>query len=118
MKVLVCGSRKWLSQKVVHDRLRQLPPNTVIIHGACRGADNIAGYVGDLLGFTVRPYPALWDKYGNRAGGIRNQQMLDVENTAEEQIDLVLAFDRGGPGTNDMRKRSTEAGIPIETITG
>ena len=46
MKVLVCGSRKWLEQKPIERELRKLPPGTIVVHGACRGADNIAGYVG------------------------------------------------------------------------
>jgi len=118
MKVLVCGSRFWLNQRPIQDRLSQLPPGTTIIHGACKGADNIAGFVAEILGFPVRPYPAQWEKYGNGAGHIRNQHMLDREHTPEEPIDLVIAFDMGGSGTNDMRERSTKAGIAVETITG
>lgn len=117
MKVLVCGSRDWLSQGIIQERLSKLPPNTIIIHGACRGADNIAGFVAQILGFEVRPYPAKWDLFGYGAGKARNQQMLDEEHTPEEPIDLVIAFDMGGPGTNDMRDRAVKAGIPVETIT-
>jgi hypothetical protein len=116
MKVLVFGSRHWLEQRPVQERLRKLPPGTIIIHGACRGADNIAGYVAEALGFTVRSYPALWDKHGKMAGFIRNQQMLDEEHLPEEPIDLAIAFDLGGNGTDDMRKRATSVGIPVETI--
>lgn len=119
MKVLVCGSRKWLEQRPVERELRKLPPGTIIVQGACRGADNIAGYVGEILGFEVRPYPAAWERLGRRAGIIRNQEMLDKEHREDEPIDKVLAFHEDlcvGSGTADMVRRAEEAGIPVEVF--
>jgi hypothetical protein len=119
MKVLVCGSRNWVEQKPIEEELRKLPPGTILIHGGCRGADNIAGYVGEQLGFTVRVYPANWDLYGPQAGILRNQQMLDEEHQNEEPIDLVLAFheDPGlGRGTKDMVERAERVGIETRVL--
>lgn len=117
MKVLVCGSRSWVEQKPIERELRQLPKGAIIVHGACRGADNIAGFVAKLLGFEVRPYPADWDLYGLDAGPVRNQEMLDKEHLATEPIDLVLAFHKDpglGSGTADMKERVLQAEPPIE----
>jgi hypothetical protein len=120
MKVLVCGSRKWVEQRPIEEELRKLPPGTIVIHGACRGADNIAGYVAkELLGFEVRPYPADWDFYGPAAGVLRNQKMLDQEHTKDEPINLVLAFheDPGlGKGTKDMVERAQKADIEVRVL--
>ena len=90
-----------------------------MIHGACRGVDNIATYVAKQLGFEVRPYPADWDFYGPQAGVLRNQQMLDDEHTRDEPIDLLLVWheDPGlGKGTKDMVTRTERANpvIPIQ----
>jgi len=123
MKVLVCGSRAWLEQKPIERELRKLPSGTIVVHGACRGADNIAGYVAkDILGWPVRPYPAAWDYYGKAAGVLRNQKMLDEEHPDKDgvRIDKVLVFHEDlcvGSGTADMVNRVEAAEIPVEVFS-
>lgn len=93
MKVLVCGSRLWLEQKAIERELRKLPPG-ILVHGGGKGADNIAGYVGELLGWEVRVYPADWNLYGRGGGPVRNQDMLKREHPDSDgvYIDRLLAF--------------------------
>lgn len=121
MKVLVCGSRNWVDQGAIEKVLVEFPQGAIIVHGACRGVDNIAGYVAkEFLGFEVREYPADWDFYGNSAGNLRNQKMLDEEHTHAEPIDLVLAFHEDpllGKGTKDMVDRAQKAGIEVRVVT-
>ena len=121
MKVLVCGSRKWLDQGAIMRELVKLPDGTIVVHGACRGADNIAAYVAkELLGFEVRAYPAPWERFGKRAGILRNQMMLKKQHLDDEPIDKVLAFHKElaiGGGTADMVRRAEAAGIPVEVFT-
>lgn len=119
MKVLVCGSRDLVDQAPIERELRKLPPGTIIIHGAARGADNIAGYVAKRLGFIVRPYPADWDQYPKAAGPIRNSQMLKEEHPDSEgvYIDRVLAFHRDpnlSKGTRDMVAKARKANPAIQ----
>lgn len=117
MKVLVFGSRTWVDQRVIERELRKLPRTTILVHGAAPGADNIGGYVGQTLGFTIRPYPADWTTYGKGAGTIRNQKMLDMEHLSDEPIDLALCFhdDPGlGKGSADMHRRLLTATPSIE----
>jgi hypothetical protein len=114
VRVLVCGDRNWTEQVPIYMRLRQLPRDTVVIHGCARGADTIGGQVARSLGFKVLEFPADWDKYGKGAGPIRNQQMLD-----EGKPELVLAFHRNfadSKGTKDMVSRAKKANIPCEVI--
>ncbi len=118
MKVLVFGSRKWLSQKAVERELKKLPPGATIIHGAAPGADNIGGYVAKQLSFTVRAYPAQWGKYGKGAGPIRNQEILDKEHPHLDGtfFDKALCFHEDpnlGVGSADMRRRLEAADPPI-----
>lgn len=113
MKVLVCGSRKWQDWKLIHHRLRQIPgTNVTLIHGAARGADTIAAKYGQMRGWNVEPHPADWDRYGKRAGIIRNRAMLDRKPR------LVLAFQRDGSvGTQDAIDEAKRRGIPVEVVT-
>ena len=126
MKVLVFGSRDWVDQIPIHNRLKQLPPGTIIVHGGCRGADNIAGFVAELLRFEVRAYPVSdleWHITGPSAGNVRNQRMLNKEHPATDgtYIDLALCFhidEKLGRGSRDMMSRVKKAipAIPHEKV--
>ena len=114
MKVLVCGSRDWVDQAAIERELRKLPPGTILVHGAARGADNIAGFVGKLLGFTIRAYPADWAAHGKSAGPRRNTEMLHCEHPDPSMvyIELVLAFHPDpnlGKGTKNMVEQAAKA---------
>lgn len=75
-----------------------------------RGVDSFAAEWAIKFGFKLYKFPAEWDKYGRKAGPIRNQQMLD-----EGKPDAVIAFP-GGTGTADMVRRSEKAGIKVYRI--
>ena len=115
-RIIMCGDRAWLNKDAIVSVLESLDPNTVtIVHGACRGADRIAGNAAFNLGFTVEQYPALWHRYKGGAGPIRNQQMLDTG------IDRVYAFHPDiskSKGTKHMVSIATKASVPVVLITG
>lgn len=114
MKVLICGGRdldskqvcKWLETKF----LSCFPRAREIIHGGAEGGDHGAALFCRRNGFPETMYPAQWKLYGDGAGPIRNQQMLD-----ESKPDIVLAFP-GGDGTDDMVRRSKSAGFVVYEI--
>lgn len=108
MKVLVCGGRDFNSLALLHKELDKLDPRpTQIISGHARGADQLAEMYADENRIPLRIFPANWDKYGKRAGYIRNKQMLD-----EGQPDLVVAFP-GGRGTEMMIMIAESADVPV-----
>lgn len=124
MKVLICGGREWWNKWAIRSYLLNLPKDTVIIEGECRGADIIARKEAKKLGMVVEDYPAKWDdltakpcfiKYRNGkpynalAGHIRNQEMLD-----KGKPDQVVAFHdnfNDSKGTKNMIERAEKAGI-------
>lgn len=119
-KILVTGDRDWDDIPRVVEELRGYRPGTILVHGACRGADIICAAVAEALRFEVRAYPADWKKYPRAAGPIRNQQMLDEEHKTDEPIDLVLAFHNNienSRGTADMLDRVVKTGLPWRLCT-
>jgi hypothetical protein len=83
-----------------------------VIHGDARGADRWAAEVARQLGCRVRAFPADWDRFGKRAGILRNLQMLDQEPV------LVLAFQfNGSRGTQHTISEARRRGIPVEVYT-
>lgn len=96
MKVLVCGPRKWMEQKPIEEVLRQFPAGTIIVQGGARGADSIAGFVGEILGFEVREYAvdSALDGPWPAAGVQRNLRMLRAEHPSSDgaYVDVGIAF--------------------------
>lgn len=120
MKILVTGSRDWTSEELIDLVVSLLPANSIVVHGACRGADTIAGVLASKRGHEVREYPADWTSYGRAAGHIRNQEMLDREHRENEPIDAVFAFHEAiytsSRGTLDMCKRAEKTAIKIFVV--
>jgi hypothetical protein len=118
VRILVTGSRDWTTEAVIRHaldrhavarRFLREDIETVVMHGNCRGADQVAAKHAFQLGFMVEAYPADWAKHGKAAGPIRNREMLD------RQPDLVLAFQRNGSrGTQDVIDEAKRRGIPVE----
>jgi hypothetical protein len=110
MRVLVTGGRDFSDRLLVERTLNSIHLNqeiTVLIHGAARGADELAGTWAYENHIIESVFPANWSKYGKSAGPIRNKQML-----LEGMPDLVVAFP-GGRGTANMVQQARNAGIPV-----
>jgi hypothetical protein len=114
--ILVCGDRNWSDDyKIRKELIKYSKFNPAIIHGGCRGADTIAGYVGFSLGMREFVYKADWKKFGRGAGPKRNERML-----IEGKPDLILAFHSNleeSKGTKDMVTRGTKAGVKTVVIS-
>lgn len=114
MKILICGDRDWNDYWAIYDVISKLDRNSLIIYGAARGADTMAGTIATKLGFDVVPFKAKWNLYGKAAGPIRNREMLD------ENPDLVIAFHNdieNSKGTKDCIKEAEKRGIEVKLVS-
>ena len=114
MVILVCGGRTYNNKDKVNEVLSSIhkeKPITVLIHGAAKGADALAGCWARENNIKEKQCPALWNTHGKAAGIIRNQKMLD-----DNKVDLVIAFP-GGKGTADMVERAKKANIEVREIS-
>ena len=121
-RVIIAGGRNWKSAEArvmtyaALDRLHEKHNFYLVIHGAARGADQMAGDWAQSRNIPVNEYPADWypqhyhGKLDRSAGHRRNQQMLD-----ERQPHLVIALP-GGPGTKSMMDKSRAAGVPVVNL--
>lgn len=113
LRVLVCGGRGFADVGLLYgtlDNLHKAKGIACIIEGNAGGADRMAGFWARKHRIDNLKFPADWTKHGKAAGPIRNQRMLD-----EGRPDLVVAFP-GGKGTDDMVRRSQQAGVPVERL--
>jgi hypothetical protein len=107
VRILVCGGRDYDSYDTIARVLDEYGDDTVIIHGAARGADALADQYATVRRWPAVRFPANWTQLGRGAGSERNARML-----RDGKPDLVIAFP-GGRGTADMVTRARRAGVPV-----
>lgn len=89
----------------------------VLIHGAASGADTVAKEWAEDRAVMDDPHPADWDRYGKRAGPIRNADMVaDLKNRALVGARVMALLTPGGPGTDDMRARLVRVRVEIREL--
>lgn len=127
--VLACGDRHWTDALAVEWALEYLRTHRdeplTVIEGGARGADSIAGRWAArhrAVGVGWIRFPAEWNRYGKRAGPVRNQQMLDylLQGRQVGQTVGVLAFHgdlEQSRGTKDMVTRAKRAGVPVKHVS-
>jgi hypothetical protein len=123
-RVLMCGDRNWTKRDPIRRALvfvlwsmaLWIPRrDIVVIHGAARGADTIAGEIAEKMGFQVRSFSADWNRYGRAAGPIRNREML----AADPHVAFAFHSDLdNSKGTKDMVSIAEAAGVEVQVITG
>ncbi len=110
VRIIVCGGRDYADRARVFEVLDHILLTrgiSEIIQGEAPGADRWAREWALNRDVKLTRCRAEWEKYGKRAGPIRNRQMLELKP------DGVVAFDTGGPGTRDMITAAQEAGVPV-----
>ena len=131
-RVLVTGSRTWDDGRTVWDALEDLqwsPRTLVVVHGAApKGADEMADRWARVHGvgggIVAEPHAADWDRYGKRAGFIRNAEMVSLG------AELCLAFiapctnsscrngkPHGSHGATHCAALAEKAGIEVRRFT-
>lgn len=128
MRVLVCGATYFVDYEKLHDELVRIltekgynltpyanqfnPIDITIISGMAKGADTLAVKFAEQYGLPCLKFPADWARYGNGAGPIRNQRMLD-----EAHPELIVAFPMQiSRGTRDMIKRGLMEDVEVIVI--
>lgn len=115
MRILITGSRNWTDEnfirKVLHSKQSSEP--ITLISGAAKGADAICEKIAHELGWKVERYPADWNKWGTRAGYIRNSFMVN-ECSPDLCIGFVLNDSKGALMTIGL---SHNAGIITEVYS-
>ena len=101
LKIAVVGSRGFGRLDAVKQFVWEQDRTTVIVSGGASGVDNIAVAEAKRLGMPYEVHLPDWQRYGRRAGAIRNQQIVDASH------EVVAFWDGKSPGTKitmDMAK--------------
>jgi len=110
MKVIIAGSRDFDDYELMKKSLKGMTFITEVVNGGARGADTLGGQFGIDNGMVVKLFPAQWEKYGKKAGHIRNTQMA-------EYADMLIAFwDGMSKGTAHMIKEAKKRNLEVLVI--
>ncbi len=113
MKVIVAGGRGFNDYELMCEKLDNYLSNAQdveIVCGGARGADALGAKYARERGYKIANFPADWDKYGNAAGHIRNQDMGWYADA------LVAFWDGKSAGTKNMIKFMTSLKKPMKTV--
>jgi hypothetical protein len=111
MKLAIIGSRTFNNYKLLQETLEQYKPEiTLIISGAAKGADLLGEKWALENNIQTLIFPANWNKYGKRAGYIRNEDII-------KNCDYCIAFwDGESKGTKHSISLCKKYNIPYQII--
>lgn len=134
-RILVTGSRSWPDRlpesaavhRAIHNAALKLVPDPAVwdvdgwmprwpmitlVHGDARGFDAIAKRCGEHLGMAIDPHRPNYQRDGDRAPLVRNQEMVDLG------ADVCVAgpMGAGWSGTRHCMKAAAKARIPIVEV--
>lgn len=108
MKVLICSSRDINDPALVSQSVAQSGMNpTHIISGGARGVDGLAAEYAVSNGIEFTENLADWDRYGKRAGFMRNCVMIGTADA------VIAVWDGTSPGTRHSIEYALSQGKPV-----
>lgn len=95
LRILVCGGRHFADYDLLEETINGVIAESgwediEIVSGHCAGADRLGELYAEKHNAQAKIFPAEWEKYGKRAGPMRNKQMVDYISGFENKI--VIAF--------------------------
>ena len=122
MNIIIAGSRGFKDYQslktqcdVIIEGYKSATPCSAgiikIISGGARGADRLGEKYAHEKGFECLVMPADWDKYGKRAGYLRNAQMAEVADA------LIAFWDGTSRGTQSMIELARKGGLKITVVS-
>jgi hypothetical protein len=98
MRVIIAGSRTLTFNDFMNgiDKCDFKDEITTILSGTARGIDTYGEEYARVNNISIEKYPANWNKYGKRAGYVRNEEM------AANADGLIAIWDGVSKGTEHM----------------
>ncbi len=115
IQVIIAGGRDFNDYELLCSRMDHLLSKrslseVTIISGCAKGADSLAIRYASDRGYSIQKFPADWDKYGKRAGILRNEQMANVATH------LVAFWDGKSKGTSHMIQIASDKGMRVVVV--
>ena len=113
-KVIIAGGRDFKDYDLLKTKLNKILSNIntqiVIVSGKARGADSLGERYANEMEYKIAEFPANWDKYGKRAGYIRNEEMAKYADAC------VCFWDGKSKGTKHMIDLADKHNLKLRVI--
>jgi len=112
VRCIIAGTRYYTptSQEITAALAAKAWAPTRVLSGTCRGADRQGGLWAAEHKVEVHWYMPDWERYGKRAGPMRNARMVQA-------ADALLAFHDGvSRGTADVIRKARGAGLGVHVV--
>ena len=97
MKVIIAGSRTIIQYDKVKEAILNSKYNiSEVVSGTAIGVDRYGERFALLNNIPIKKFPANWDKYGKKAGIIRNEEMAKYADA------LIAVWNGTSSGTKHM----------------
>jgi len=74
-RIGIVGSRHFPSREIVSSFIRSMSHETAVVSGGAEGVDSWSVEIGNALGLKTIVFQADWERYGRKAGPIRNAKI-------------------------------------------
>ena len=108
MKTIIAGGRDVTNFNHVRQAVLDVGwAITEVVSGGARGADTLGEKWAEMAAVPVKRFPADWDRYGKRAGYMRNEEMANYGEC------LIALWDGESRGTKHMIDIATRKGLTV-----
>ena len=110
-RVIIAGTRDFADYEALKTyadyKLSRIEDSIEIVSGGSRGADTLGEQYAREKGYSIKRFPAEWEKYGRSAGPRRNEAMA-------RYADALLAYwDGESRGTKNMIELAKANGLKV-----
>ena len=124
LRIIIAGSRDFNDYKLLKTSIRDILKNISlddinkikIISGTARGADQLGERFAKQFKLDVVKFPADWDRFGKRAGSIRNEEMAKYSVKDNNYGMLVAFWDGKSRGTKHMIDLAKKHGLEVHVV--
>ena len=115
MRIIIAGSRTITDFKIVqkavfqalHEWKKTYSDVTEVFSGCAKGVDILGQIWSTKYGKQLLLYPADWEKYGKKAGYLRNEKMAKLTDG------LIAIWDGKSKGTKHMIDIANKKGLKV-----
>lgn len=116
--VIVAGSRSFSDRSLMYNKLDYYLQNqdkVLIIHGGANGADKCAAMYAKERGIKTKIFLPDWDKYGKKAGILRNIEMFEYASLFQNRGCVVFWVGKSKGTKNDI-ELSKKYNVPLRIV--
>ena len=113
MRLIIAGGRDFKDMPLLRKKMRSILDGKkvdVVLSGLAAGADSLGMCWANEFNIPIEEYPAQWDKFGKRAGYLRNELM------AVNATHLIAFYDGESRGTRHMIDLARNEGLDVRIV--